>query len=299
MNLYPNLPALCAPLDERNTRYQFNLDKDIPWDRVDAPGVYFPESFLSDLGIQVGLMPAGTPTRALFEWAFALATLQLFTAFEEDIVSFVDGEKRRELRSTSAANFALEEAKHIVMFQRASAAMRAQRPEVLADYDALYAKNKGTLAQVRREDWPDEASFHFINWTAFVYVEEYSVYLHERLRAEPKGIQPTWMEIHRCHYQEELQHLVTDEVHLDTLRIDEARRLELSKLYVAAMLSNFGQGFKIALALVARVTGEPKLAKLTSAVTRTRYWKHVLTGRSFRRTRKYVPFLQDLAEGRI
>ena len=72
---YLDLQERSARLDERKTRYRFDLEQDIPWDSLEAgPGVYFPPDLLGRFGIDAARLARDPEGHALFDWAAALGT---------------------------------------------------------------------------------------------------------------------------------------------------------------------------------------------------------------------------------
>ena len=68
----------------------FDLDKDIAWDRLGEPGVYFPASYLRSCGIDPAVFDANPAAAELMQWALALAVCYTFVDLEENIL-FVAG----------------------------------------------------------------------------------------------------------------------------------------------------------------------------------------------------------------
>ena len=69
-----SIPASLAELDRRATDYRYDLEADIRWSEVDAPGALVPPSVLASLGadvagIQASGQAAGTTARPSITWS--------------------------------------------------------------------------------------------------------------------------------------------------------------------------------------------------------------------------------------
>lgn len=226
---YSDLRETCAEIDRRKTRYRFDLERDLPWERIGEPGCYFPDAYLALFGVDATLLRE-RGAYELFQWALALGSCEDFIYLEENLVGFAEKERSLLGPTRSLDLLCEEEGKHTEMFRRYSRWLAAQRPDAA----------ERLLSAIRRDEqaprWeggkrPSDAAHHYIFWLHILFFEEYSIYFHRVLK-EASGIQPLWLATHAAHRQEEIQHVVTDFVYLQSLRLPEHERRFWSAVFL-------------------------------------------------------------------
>jgi hypothetical protein len=304
MSVYGDLATVSAKADARTGSYRFDLERDVPWDRASEPGRYIPERHLSDLGVQIP--PPDSHAHSLMQWGYALAVAEVFAILEQHILDFTNAEEGRIPSTHSLELLREEEIKHIELFRRVEKNLRAARPEHVDVFEEAFAPTRAFFREKARiiEPGLDDAARvkgHYLFWMLVTFFEEYTVYIDECMQAESEGMQPLWLAAHALHRREEIQHLVTDANHLKSLTLDDAARLDLSKLFVIGIGSQLGHhscSIPTA-ALVEKVFPElGPVLKPSTPVTRQPFFQDILRSPTFRRTREFAPYLVDLASRR-
>lgn len=222
-------------LEARNTRYRFDLDADVSWDRVHEPGLYFPQSALAQAGVDMQVLDRVPGLLATFQWALAVAICEEFVALEQRILGFLRDERAAgRLPATRSADlFEEEEVKHVALFRRYADHLKAERPAIAATLDGHLERSFQTAWWHRDsiDTYPSAEVFHFVNWLHFVYFEEYSIYVCNQLKRDG-DVQPAWLTAHIAHMQEERQHVLTDAAHLNSLILGDDERREWSRWFL-------------------------------------------------------------------
>ena len=125
-----------ARIDRRETRYRFDLEKDVPWLQARAPGLHYGPRLLERLGLTHEL-PDACASAAL-QVCLGLATCDAFARLEEDVIQFVTEHRQRLPGSRSIELLLEEEHKHAALFRRYASALREQHPQTAALFDRLY-----------------------------------------------------------------------------------------------------------------------------------------------------------------
>jgi len=218
-------------LDNRNTRYRFDIEEDIQWDQIHEPGEYITESFFEPGSMDWEQLKTQPEQFELFQWGSAIAICEEFVALEQSILNFFAEEQHagRLPVSRSTELFDEEEAKHVQLFRRYADTLKAMRPELAQKLDKHIQKRFASAWWNTKsiDDYEDTASYHFITWLHFLFVEEYTVFFHTLLK-KAEGIQPAWLTTHAAHMREERQHVITDVAHIDGLKLDDALREKYS-----------------------------------------------------------------------
>jgi hypothetical protein len=228
--LYPGLSARAGVLDRRSTRYQFDLETDVAWDRIDEPGEHLPRR-LAAFGWAEGLPLWDDPeARAVFQWTAGVSLCDTIATLEEGLITFLIAQSP-ELggRHTSIELLVAEERKHAALFRRYAARLRERRPDLVPVYDAAMQRCWVPLPFDSPLLVEDPAAYHYQAWLQVLVFEEWSLWFHERLAAERDHVQPTWFSAHRAHAREEAQHVKTGDAWLATLALDPDRRTALSR----------------------------------------------------------------------
>jgi acyl carrier protein len=283
---YLELAAALATLDARSTGYQFDLERDIAWDRFAAPGDYFPADFLRDLGVDVDTLASHPAAWELFQWACALLSVEGFMLTEQLVVEFMSAHgELMAFRSNQLLHD--EELKHIEMFKRFAAALRDRHPEWTFDFDRHFEDLEcGPWAMDLLARLDDPVMLHHAFWAGMIYFEEVTVYMHARLNRRA-NVQPCWASLHECHMREEVQHLRTDAAHLARVRSTPAQRREGAAIFRPVISIGFDRAFatRIADAMVRAAFPELTLAAMRQP-EETAVYRDILGDHPvFRRTR--------------
>ena len=242
---YVGLRAACERIERRNTRYRFDVDADVPWHEIDAPGVYVSDAHFADLGVDVAAVRAHDEAWSLLQWAMALQICATFELLEIGIVFFASRESAQLGPTRSVKLLSDEEEKHIQLFRRVARHLVAQRPQMAERLEALaqdtYAAIRRGLDDTRQGD---ARTFHYLSWLRILFFEEYTVHFHQGL-AETDGVQPAWLAAHAMHRREEVQHIVTDVRYLEALDLSEGERYRLSAVFVRDMIEDFDRQFAV------------------------------------------------------
>ncbi len=191
-------------LDARNTAYRFD-PSDVPWERLDEPGVLAGPSLLALLDSDLDPRELGRRVAA----AFASLERDLIAVLEHD----PPGGRSVELLLE-------EEHKHAAMFERLGAHLGT--PDGWRPPDTFQRLLQGQAAPEQRR---------FLFWLHAVFFEELTVWIHDALDRDG-GLQPAWLAAHRLHAREEVQHVLTDAAHLVESPLDAAERARLSRAFV-------------------------------------------------------------------
>nr|VFK64741.1 MAG: hypothetical protein BECKUNK1418G_GA0071005_10506 [Candidatus Kentron sp. UNK]VFK71218.1 MAG: hypothetical protein BECKUNK1418H_GA0071006_10556 [Candidatus Kentron sp. UNK] len=225
-------------LEARNTNYCFDLERDVRWEDIDSPGIYFTDEMLAMSGIDTSLFDSIDGLSETFQWAFAVTICEVIGPLEENlIIKFLKEERMngRLPNSRSIELFDEEEVKHVHLFHRLGHLLKAKRPDIAGLLDRRLAPLQWGVEL----DYLDDVSRHFINWLSFIYFEEYTLYFYDALK-EGHNVQPTWLSAHYAHMREETQHVITDMGYLERLEIDDKTREYLGRLYMEGQLEESG-----------------------------------------------------------
>jgi hypothetical protein len=283
---YKDLPRALAALDRRDTRYQFDIEKDVPWSSAADPGLYLPRDLIRDIGFDAGVLASETGAWEMFQWASALLYCENFVVAEREILDFMEANASL-MNQRSNALLCEEEIKHIELFRRCAEIIRQSRPEWVFAFDEAFERTRSGLEGVElllRID--DPTVRHLTFWMGVIFFEEVTVYLNKRLSVSAE-VQPFWKAVHRAHMREEVQHLLTDTVHLNAIEARDSDWKIAARLLLEALHRDFGRafGFRVALEMVSeafpRLKFNPGVAVTDTAVYADISRNHSL----FRRTR--------------
>jgi hypothetical protein len=292
MTLYARDQDEAVRVDGRKTVYQFDFDRDVPWTELAAPGRHMPVGFLDGAGYQ--LPPLDPEAAAALDWAFALCVCETFAALEHVILRFTAREQVELPKSRSITLLRDEEEKHIRLFERYAAQLRAARPDHAALFDQTFAAEAAVIHHLD-EPGPHPDQSHYIFWLNTLFVEEYTIFIDELLGANPEGVQPVWRAIHAAHRQEESQHVVTDAHFLEAVPIAEPLRRELSELFTINLMRHFDTtiGLGGTLAFMSKILPNVTFRR-EGPISKTVLFQSILGHRLFKRTRRFAPYLAEL-----
>jgi acyl transferase domain-containing protein/acyl-CoA synthetase (AMP-forming)/AMP-acid ligase II/NADPH:quinone reductase-like Zn-dependent oxidoreductase/acyl carrier protein/NADP-dependent 3-hydroxy acid dehydrogenase YdfG len=292
---YVQLAAACADIERRSTRYQFDLERDVAWERIDEPGLHMPEALLRDFGFDVESLQREPEAFELLQWALALQVCTVFELFEFGVIYFAREEQQRLGHTRSVELLALEEDKHIQLFRRYARRLRARRPELAEQLAELARPDIEAIRAVMRGVGSGGiAGTHYAIWLAFLFFEEYTVHFDKRLR-EAEHIQPTWRSAHLAHRREEIQHIATDVRYLRAVALDDAERWRISAALARQLLEGFDRQFGLEGArrlLEAHYPGVRVFVDLPHRSTRC--LQQMFSERTFAHSWKAGPFFREL-----
>jgi len=230
-SVYRNLDKRLAKLEQRNTKYQFDIEADIDWSRINEPGRYYNDAILAAENINTKVMNQHPEPRSFYEWSAALIDCRAFAALEKFVALWIESINTGQSKSRSLDLLDEEELKHVELFERYAESLVGMYPERVDEVmrsqhlsDAYYLEH--FLDPV---NYASERQRHYCIWLCILFVEEYTIWLHKMLSLGDSNMQSTWLQAHHCHYREEAMHVVTDYAYLLALETTEEERRAWSK----------------------------------------------------------------------
>src|SRR5215208_1114477 len=148
MPLYDRLVERCLKADGRSTRYRFDLDRDVCWERMSEPGRFATDSFLRDVGIRVVDRRADD----MLQRGYALSVCEAFIALEEWILVFEEAEREHLGQTRSLQLLCEEEIKHVELFRRYQQHLKqSSSASFLASFEAAAAPSRDFFSRKRLE----------------------------------------------------------------------------------------------------------------------------------------------------
>jgi len=293
-DLYPELDAVAAALDDRSDKYQFDLDADVPWDRMDEAGEFLPPGLASFAWSEALPLQDDPAAWELFQWSTTLALCDVIIRLEEGLIDFVRNQGpilHRGRRSLTLLED--EERKHIALFRRFGDRLRARHPELLDVYDAAIAEHWSTLPTDGLRPGEALGDYHYRGWLQILFFEEWTLWFFQRLQAERERVHPVWLQAHKVHSQEEAQHVRTDAAWLDALAVDAGRRRAISRAQIAEIM----RPMQVSNHVMHSVVGAryPDRMRVLSRPDPSAPLLALLRDRAMRRTRERAPFFEELA----
>jgi hypothetical protein len=286
-------------LDTRTRNYQFDLEHDIPWSRADEPGLFFTRAYLKKLGFDLDAVAAEPGAEDLLQALLAVCTCRVFAHLETDVIYFLQDEHEQVPITRSAMLLTAEEIKHTVLFERFATILTDRTPRLTSLLAPHYEPPRSfERLKADREKLGSTEVLHFLFWLNTVFFEELTKHVWRELSPGAAKIHPTWLEMHRCHYREEAQHVLTDHAYLKRSPLSADERYRWSKVFAL----NLHGSFRELLALDA-VEGAMRDAfpNLTLFPDPLRFehlglFEDLLTSPSFALTRDAAPYLQRYRE---
>ena len=285
-------PASLAELDRRATDYRYDLEADIRWAELAAPGALVPPSVLATLGADVAGIEASGQAE-LYDWCFGLLICQHFIELERVVIKWVKGNPALA-PSQSLEWLRDEEIKHIQTFRRFRQHLLEQRPQDAEQAQALLHELHPP-GHFQPEGDGDLLGLHYWTWITILAFEEYTVHLYTALQAAPETVQPAWLDVHRCHAQEEVCHVETDATYVKSLQISAEDLEARSKLFVSWLMASYTKTFRVPAQMLLRLRpalqGQVSLGKPPKG-----FLDALLSSPDFAQTRACAPYLGWLAE---
>ena len=297
--LYPKLTQALAKLEHRNTRYQFDLDKDIDWSRSAEPGRYYTDKVsLHEMIDAKTLKSADAEAFAYCEWAAALMKTESFADLEARICEWSD--LLRDLQSGSRSLDLLdqEEVKHTELFQRYSAVMQALRPDDALEILNIYRRTHHAFLNryYDRSRYSSDRQYHYSIWLGALYFEDYSIWLSDMLANDSSELQPTWFQCHLCHKREESQHVITDGAYIQGMDLSEEECEEWSAQAFHQILAGYRDEFYALIEHVEQRFPQVKGRVATRIESHLSLTSEMLAHKAFKQTRTAAPFARYLVE---
>lgn len=294
MPLYRADDPAFAQLDARDTSYRYDLERDIRWDQLGAPGTLAPPSFMRSLGVDVdAIRDAGAWD--LFEWLYGLLICEQFIELEREVLVWLKGNDAL-VPTRSLEWLRDEEIKHIKTFHRFRQHLLASRPE-LAERTRALLHELQPPGHLVPDGAADDLDRHYLNWLGILVFEEYTVYLHEALLASEVPVQPAWLDVHRCHAQEEALHIGTDALYVKAIELTHEGRLQRSQRSVTWMMTRYTQTFRLPAKLLLRLRPELQ-GRVSEGRPPAGFMNALLASPAFAESRACAPYLAFLASKR-
>lgn len=291
-DLYGPLTVVRERLDQRTTEYAFDLEADMPWDRLDEPGLYVPAPLLDLFGIDVQTLAAHREAYETFQWATALSICRTFQLLERGVIKFCDGESDRLGTTTSIGRLCEEEDKHIRLFRRIATHLLSQRPELKADFNESFGDTFRFLRGVYEVENTDQ--LHLKIWMTSLFFEPATLHLADELEAADEPMQPAWLVANQLHAQEEQQHIATVGAYASQLQVDGAARDAVVADFIEEFSSGFQQlhGTATPLALIKKRWPELDVAPSPDSIPEP-FVEEIAYSNHFKPLRRIVPDLAD------
>ena len=279
-----------ARLDRRATGYRFDLEADMPWDRLDEPGIHVPLDLAAAMGVDAAALAREPAARALFDWAMAHEICAGFEALE---VALIRGCEQVQVDLGASRSLQLlveEEDKHILLFRRYARWLAGLRPEDAAEL----AATPGSWSRRQVAAWLElsGARGHLRWWLWTLLFEAWTVHVHEALSRSDELVRPAWLVAHGLHRREEAQHLATDLAFVAALELGEEERRRVSAGFLCELLEIWPEFFGVTAVhalLRARFPGLALRAPDAAACAR-----RLLGERSFASLHRAAPGLAEL-----
>src|SRR5882672_6124835 len=90
ITIYSSETQRLAQLEQRSTRYRFDLERDPQWERSNEAGIHAPSEMLEDFGVDTASLAHYADT---FDWVYAASVCRSFVFFEECVIGFLERER--------------------------------------------------------------------------------------------------------------------------------------------------------------------------------------------------------------
>ena len=243
MHTDAQIQRIFQDLDTRDKIYRFEIQRDIPWTKSLREGRFFNEKLYQLFGFNREVLLHETIRQEL-EWCWALSICYSFIYFERDIIRKL-GDVANEIAHTGSSKILIEEeVKHIKLFKKLAAALEAARPEWVDDFKRVY--KDPVVYEVpfsSRTDLTRLEQHQFLIWLYTLFFEDYTIYLHEMMIEDQNDLHPTWYHAHRCHRQEEEEHVRTDAAYLELCNLTQEEKRRLGKEFFLSVHQNYKDFF--------------------------------------------------------
>lgn len=291
-DLYGPLTVVRDRLDQRTTEYVFDLEADMPWDRLDEPGLYIPTPLFELFGIDMQAVASNREAYEVLHWSTALSICRTFQLLERGVIKFCGGEADRLGPTTSIDRLCEEENKHVQLFRRLASHLTDQRPDLMEDFNASFRDTFLFLREVYQLEHIDQ--LHLKLWMTSLFFEPATLHLADELEETNEPMQPAWLAANRLHAQEEQQHIATVAAYASQLKIDDDGRAAVVDDFVEQFSAGFQQlhGSATPLALLQKRWPELNVAPPPDAIPAP-FAEEISYSSHFKPLRRIVPDLED------
>jgi len=288
--LYGQLPQATQRADARGVAYQFDLEQDVRWHLLDAPGDTYPPQLAEWMGFDVDAVRAVPGAWQTMQWAGGMMIAGHFSQLERDLTAFLRDQRREIGDNRSIELLEEEELKHIALFERWMDHRARLRPDLVPTWERLYKELLFPQPAPVPQDRAGALEAHYRHWALTLFFEEFTLWFYERLRDEVDAVHPTWFDMHKLHAREEVQHMRTDRLWLQALDVDAATREQFATR-LALQVELIWEGPVEVLRRIMHAF-HPEL----QATSRAPFVSLLLGDRAFRLTRALGAPLAELAE---
>ena len=296
--LYENLNKYTAKLDKRNTKYQFDLEKDIEWARVNEKGRYFSDEFLRHQWINVDALKSDPQALEYHEWALALFICDKFASLEETVLEWSDRVSKVKAETRSLELLEMEEVKHIALFRRYADKLAAMHPDKAEAVREIWVQSENDFHSVfkQRQQYETDLHYHYSIWLGILHFEEFTLWIDESLKDVGDDLQVTWKQAHYCHRREETQHVLTDLAYIQALEASFEQRQLWSMDFFNQAFGIYAREYSDLIALT-----EERFPHLRGCLSIPQdKWKEKFTDlfshRLFSRSRSIAPYIDSQIE---
>lgn len=284
--------------------YQFDAEKDIPWDSFLEPGAYFPASMLIKVGFSESVIN-NPELRYQLEWAWVISSCRLISELEKLVIRFICNKNNQAGRSQRTDLLVKEESKHILVFNRFAKLVENRHIEWSEQFRRCYRVSTffpetfnvfDEYLHSSNDQNKVEKLNQFFCWLATLYFENYSIYLAQMLEDDASSIQPTWLMVNRVHRQEEEEHVKTDDIFIEAFPISEEEKLIIAKIFYIYQKNHVADflGVDTTIRFMRAINNDPNL----QVVDETDYHKlgfvnDLKNHPIFETTRYWIPFFHD------
>lgn len=274
--------------------YQFDMEKDIPWKRIEEPGVYVPPALLSQIGIDVDALHKVDGAYDMFQWAAALGICTSLEMTEWGIIDFCVREGQILGSTPRLHSLVEEEEKHIQMFRRYARYLRTLHPQLTTEFDECVKRSYKAIARMFNPEISKH--LHYQVWINTLFGETFTLYLQRMLSSSKEAIQPTWFSVHQAHAREEAHHIVTGNRYAESLALTDQQKSTLSETFLQLVNDEVLHiiGIAPALEIVENNFGVDCLRKRPLRLADMQLFDVLQRSGSFRMIRQHAPALSDL-----
>ncbi len=294
--LYTQLEKRFQKLDKRSTKYRFDIEKDIEWNRIDEKGRYFSDTWLRNSAINVANIKKRPDILEYVEVLFAFNMTKTFHLFETDVVQWEPEINQANAVTQSFRMLVEEEVKHVKMFERYETKLSEMYPDIAKNTDKILDKVLADFQEKQqdRNRYETDRQYHYALWLYIMFFEEYTVWFDTSLTELKGQVQPCWKQVHHCHRLEEIQHVITDKAYIDSLEISYEEKMLVSEKLIKDVLKLFQDTHN---AIYYIVTNKfPNESIYSTEFLENSRFVDVVVHASFSQTRSVAPYFDELAK---
>ena len=293
---YIHLPATISNIEFKKTNYQFDIEKDIDWSRINEKGRYCSEELLSSTLVDISVLNAYPRLKEFYDWALALLICVQFGFLEDTVVQWCKQTRKNKHGSRRINLLEDEELKHIRLFQRFAASLAGLYPQ---EAESIYkikdiAHNNYLNSFLDSSEYEDITHQHYTIWLGILYFEEYTIWVDETLKNMGNEVHHTWKQIHHCHRREEVQHIITDRAYISALGTTHEERMRWSESFFKKIQEIRFNQFEELFQLTKRLFPDINLTIENTTQIRLLRMLEMLRSPQFKITRNVAPYMAQL-----